>query len=57
MFKIRNLLKIKGWKVYADKMSVCKDIYYSIRDNMIYKSMSIMYPFPSIHIRYACYSM
>ncbi|WP_250674937.1 DUF1492 domain-containing protein [Paraclostridium ghonii] len=45
MFKIRYLLKIKDWKVYADKMNVGKDTYYSIRDNMIYKSMSTMYPF------------
>ena len=45
MFNIRYKLKIKDWKVYADKMNVGKDTYYSIRDNMIYKSMSIMYPF------------
>lgn len=45
MFKIRYLLKIKDWKVYGDKMNVGKDTYYSIRDNMIYKSMSTMYPF------------
>ncbi|GAA0861737.1 hypothetical protein [Paraclostridium tenue] len=45
MFKIRYLLKIKDWKVYGDKMNVGKDTYYSIRDNMIYKSMSAMYPF------------
>ncbi|GAA0106649.1 hypothetical protein UT300013_32730 [Paraclostridium sordellii] len=45
MFNIRYKLKIKDWKVYADKMNVGKDTYYSIRDNMIYKSMSTMYPF------------
>lgn len=45
MFKIRYLLKIKDWKVYSDKMNVGKDTYYAIRDNMIYKSMSTMYPF------------
>ncbi|CEO04842.1 putative sigma factor [[Clostridium] sordellii] len=45
MFDIRYKLKIKDWKIYADKMNVGKDTYYSIRDNMIYKSMSIMYPF------------
>lgn len=45
MFKIRYLLKIKDWKVYGDKMNVGKDTYYSIRYNMIYKSMSTMYPF------------
>lgn len=45
MFKIRYLLKIKDWKVYADKMNVGKDTYYSIRDNMIYKSISTMYPY------------
>lgn len=45
MFNIRYKLKIKDWKVYADKMNVGKDTYYAIRDNMIYKSMSIMYPF------------
>lgn len=45
MFKIRYLLKIKDWKVYGDKMSVGKDTYYSIRDNMIYKSISTMYPY------------
>lgn len=45
MFKIRYLLKIKDWKVYADKMNVGKDTYYSIRDNMIYKSISAMYPY------------
>ena len=45
MFKIRYLLKIKDWKVYADKMNVGKDTYYSIRDKMIYKSISTMYPY------------
>lgn len=44
MFKIRYLLKIKDWKIYSDKMNVGKDTYYSIRDNMIYKSISTMYP-------------
>lgn len=45
MFNIRYKLKIKDWKIYADKMNVGKDTYYSIRDSMIHKSMSIMYPF------------
>ncbi|WP_195945875.1 hypothetical protein [Paraclostridium bifermentans] len=45
MFKIRYLLKIKDWKVYSDKMNIGKDNYYSIRDKMIYKSISAMYPY------------
>ena len=45
MFKIRYLLKIKNWTVYADKMNVEKDKYYSIRYNMICKSINTMYPY------------
>lgn len=45
MFKIRYKLKIKDWEVYSRKIPVGKDTYYSIRDNMVYKAMSTMYPF------------
>lgn len=45
MFKIRYLLKVKDWTIYGDKMNVCKDKYYSIRHDMIYKSINIMYPY------------
>lgn len=44
MFDIRYLEKDKSWESYCDKFNICKDTYYAIRNNMIYKSMSIMYP-------------
>lgn len=45
MFKIRYILKIKDWSVYAEKMNVGKEKYYEIKDNMIAKSIKVMFPY------------
>lgn len=48
MFKIRYILKIKDWSIYAEKMNVGKEKYYEIKDKMIAKSIRIMFPYHNI---------
>ena len=53
MFNIRYIQNIKNWQVYGLKMNVGKDTYYSIRENMIKKSIPIIFPLYNFenHIR------
>lgn len=48
MFKIRYILKIKDWSIYAEKMNVGKEKYYEIKDKMIAKSIRVMFPYYNV---------